>query len=179
MRLPFKLRRRQSYPWWFAAVAAFLGGLFLLLPTNLQTAELLLAVIGAAAAFFHFLYGQHNFNTERFVELFAQFNARFDDLNDDLNRIRDEHADTPLAPKDMQVLYDYFNLCGEEYLYFKAGFIDGSVWRSWLNGMSHFAAGERIQRVWASELKQDSYYGFSLDLLDLPPNNHMQRAGSP
>ena len=121
--------------------------------------------MGSIAAFFHFLYAQHKSNTDRFVALFKKFNSRFDTLNDDLNRIRELSPNTLLEPKDKQRLYDYFNLCAEEYLYFKSGYVDAEVWSSWLRGMAHFASSDAIRQIWDKELQQGSYYGFKLSLL--------------
>lgn len=121
---------------------------------------------GGIAAFFHFLYSQHNHNTARFIELFREFNARYDKLNDQLNKLVLQPLGAPrIDPEDLQTLYDYFNLCAEEYLYFRAGYIDSEVWHSWLKGMTYYAAVPEIRRVWQQELEQGSYYGFSLILL--------------
>jgi hypothetical protein len=64
--------------------------------------------------------------------------------------------------EDRQVLMDYFNLCAEEYLYFNAGYIDTSVWKSWMRGMKAYAAVPAIRGLWEKELQSGSYYGFSL-----------------
>ena len=125
----------------------------------------MVSLLGSIAAFFHFLYAQHNTNTEKFVGLFKDFNARFDSLNENLNRIRALPPNALNEPKDEQFLYDYFNLCAEEYLYFRAGYIDQEVWESWLRGMSYFASNDAIHSIWARELQQGAYYGFKLSLL--------------
>jgi hypothetical protein len=165
MPKPFRLATRNAYPWWFAGSAALAGAGFYLLPTDRQTPELLLSLLGGAAAFFHFLYSQHNANTERFVSLFTEFNTRYDKLNDHLNRITQLSTGSIVAPHDLQHLYDYFNLCAEEYLYFKSGYIDAEVWLSWSRGMAYFAGNSEVRRIWERELHQGSYYGFKLSLL--------------
>ncbi len=43
------------------------------------------------------------------------------------------------AAGDEKILYDYFNLCAEEFLFQEADYIDEKVWQSWLRGMAHFA----------------------------------------
>lgn len=165
MHTPFSLRRRSSYPWWFAATAATALIGFYLLPKSIQSSQLLLSAVGGIAAFFHFLYSQHSANTERFTKLFHDFNARYDGLNDRLNLIIRISDKGMIEQEDIQTLYDYFNLCGEEYLYFKSGFIDEEVWQSWIKGMNSFAANANIRRVWEREIEEGSYYGFSLALL--------------
>ena len=167
MRNAFTLIRRNGYPWWFAGTLALALVAFWLLPTNLQSKELLLSAVGGVAAFFHFLYSQHNHNTERFIELFREFNARYDTLNNTLNELVGLPSGAPIVkPEHVQAFFDYFNLCGEEYLYFRAGYVDAEVWRSWVKGMAYFGANAEIRRIWQLELEQGSYYGFTLRLLD-------------
>ena len=73
MRTPFTIRRRQSYPWWFGSAMLVAVTGFYLLPETRQTSELLPSLLGSIAAFIHFLYRQHNSNTDRFVALFNDF----------------------------------------------------------------------------------------------------------
>ena len=124
--------------------------------------ELLVAVIGAVAAFVYFLYDQHHKDTQMFVSLFEKFNARYDRLNEKLNAIVSRPADSPFLPAHRDTLYDYFNLCAEEYLYYEAGYIDEKVWQAWLRGMSYFAADKAVRRLWEKEIESGSYYGFKL-----------------
>ena len=168
MSLSFQLSKKQSYPWLFVGTISVAGlWFYYYLPETKQTPALLFSLLGSIATLFHFLYTQHNLNTDRFIKLFNEFNARFDDLNDDLNRIRLLPVDVLLIDtKDQQYLYDYFNLCAEEYLYFKSGYIDKEVWIYWCLGMGYFASNEAIRFVWTRELKQGSYYGFTLEPID-------------
>lgn len=166
MQVPFSLHRRNYYPWLFIGLLLVVNiSAFQLCPTN-RLPELLLSITGAIAAFTHFLYSQHNHNTERFIELFREFNVRYDHLNNDLNALLLNDDTALLSFKDRQLLYDYFNLCAEEYLYFKAGYIDANVWQAWLRGMGYFASNSEIRNLWENELKSGSYYGFTLSLID-------------
>ena len=169
MRSSFALVHRNGYPWWFLAALAAALFIFWCLPSEHQSKELLLSIVGGVAAFFHFIYSQHNHNTERFMELFREFNARYDELNDKLNELASSRVEPIVEQRQLQALYDYFNLCAEEYLYFRAGYIDSGVWRSWLSGMRYYAANPEIRRVWQRELDQGSYYGFQLTLLEASP----------
>ncbi|MDD4978225.1 MAG: hypothetical protein PHI29_06310 [Gallionella sp.] len=161
----FRLHHKSYFPKLFVGLLAFWIAMFWLYPTKLAP-ELFLSVTGAIAAFVHFLYTQHNHSTERFISLFGGFNARYDQLNCKLNSILLRENALLLTQGDKQTLYDYFNLCAEEYLYYKAGYIDGEVWKSWLQGMKHFCSDDEIRRLWQDELKSDSYYGFSISFLD-------------
>lgn len=49
-------------------------------------------------------------------------------MNKDMNRIREENEGVQLGQEDAATLYRYFNLCAEEYLYYKRGYIYPEVW---------------------------------------------------
>ena len=59
-------------------------------------------------------------------------------------------------------LNDYFNLCGEEYLFYRRGFIYPEVWGSWVRGMNIYFKDDRIQELWLEELRNESYYGLDV-----------------
>lgn len=128
--------------------------------------ELLVAAVGAAGAFVYFLYSQHHQDMQMFAGLFDKFNKRYDKLNEKLNVIISRPIDSPLISEHINTLYDYFNLCAEEHLFYEAGYIDERVWRAWLCGMKHFAADASVRRLWEQEIKSGSYYDFKLSLLD-------------
>jgi hypothetical protein len=94
-----------------------------------------------------------------FKELFKEFNERYDALNEELNRIL--LSEKKLDNKDKDILFNYFNLCGEEYLYYKEGYILPSVWKAWRNGMRIFFQDKKIKELWKEECKTDSYYGLT------------------
>jgi hypothetical protein len=79
-----------------------------------------------------------------------------------LNNIVDGPTEKPLDPEQLITLMDYFNLCGEEYLYYRQGFLFPEVWKAWYKGMRYFVANARIAAVWREEKKGDSYYGLPL-----------------
>lgn len=161
------LRNRPWYPWLFPALS--IGGLLIVWTwaSPDHRLEYSLSVLGLAAGLVGFLYAKHREDTRLFMELFQSFNSRYDTLNDDLNRIADSTSPEPLGPDDRNRLFDYFNLCAEEYLFYSAGYIDEQVWKAWTRGMAHFAADERIRHLWEEELRQESYYGFTLKELEL------------
>lgn len=114
---------------------------------------------------FFFVQKQRIEELRLFQEIFKEFNQRYDNLNNALNEICDKDEGSPISDKERQTLYDYFNLCGEEYFYHKQRHIYPEVWDSWINGMKYFYVKPRIQKVWDEELKQNSYYGFEKSLL--------------
>ncbi|HTV38964.1 MAG TPA: hypothetical protein VMF08_00200 [Candidatus Sulfotelmatobacter sp.] len=118
---------------------------------------------GIAAGVVVFAFGiqkQNLAETELFKKLFEQFNERYDAMNDDLNRIY-QNSETSLTEAEIKTLYKYFNLCGEEYMYYREGFICKQVWRAWKNGMKFFRKSPRIKKLWDDELCNDSYYGLN------------------
>lgn len=167
MRVYFRLGNRNLYPWLFLALAVGANtAVYLLLP-QAKALELYLPVTAAVAGFVHFLYSQHHQETQLFVNLFEKFNARYDSLNEELNAIVARPAEDRLTPEETKALFDYFNLCAEEYLFFKSGYIDQDVWRSWLAGMKYFAQNAAVRSLWESELSSASYYGFNLALFNV------------
>lgn len=133
--------------------------------TTLLPLELVIAVIGFFGGLTHFLYSQHYQNTDFFYGLFKDFNMRYDRLNKDLNEIQVRNREVPFSKDEEHTLYDYFNLCAEEYLFYKAGYIDKVVWSAWCRGMAEYASDPEIEKLWRKELATDSYYGFTLDVI--------------
>jgi hypothetical protein len=161
----FRLSNRRWYPWVFLLLCTF----FLLLASALGGGQLkiewVVSVLGGAGGLTTFLYSQHLQETRLFTELFQTFNRRYDQLNQHLNEIASCDG-TGLSTDSQQLLMDYFNLCAEEYLFFRSGYIDEDVWRSWTCGMRFYAKVPAIRAIWARELESGSYYGFSLRELE-------------
>ncbi len=158
----FNLRRRTKYPLLFVLgclVVAVIASFFLSGSERMSVTVSLLTAVGGLTAF---LYSNHSQQIQLFRELFREFNARYDALNANLIRIRTRPPGEKLQPSDLGVLSDYFNLCAEEYLYAAAGCLDARVWRAWQNGMRYFAEDPEILEFWLQELRQDSYYGFTI-----------------
>ena len=122
--------------------------------------------VGGVVSFVFAVQKQQIEDVRLFREIFKELNERYDKLNEKLNRIIAEPEETPLTPEQINDLYDYFNLCGEEYLYYKNGFIYPEVWQSWTNGMKFFRRNRRIKTLWDGELKSCSYYGLCFDQED-------------
>ena len=161
----FRLSNRRWYPWLFALLCVVLLAIAYQLAGKELKIEWVISALGAAGGLTTFFYTQHLQETRLFTELFQGFNKRYNDSNQRLNEIR-ETAIKGITDGDRQVLMDYFNLCAEEFLYFNAGYIDEDVWRSWARGMKFFAEAPAIRGMWEEELKEGSYYGFSLRELE-------------
>jgi len=153
------LHNRRWYPLIFSILCATAIGAWLGFPA-VHRQELLVSAIGGVAGFTYFLYRQHLDETKLFKELFAEFNYRYDALNDDLNAILFGSPEGLLSADEREHLFSYFNLCAEEYFFYRAGYIDRHVWASWYRGMKVFFKHPRIQALWEQDCKADSYYGF-------------------
>ena len=162
----FHLHRRTWYPWLFIGLTmvANASGYAILQPA--KPFELFILITGAIGGFVHFLYSQHHQETQLFATLFKDFNERYDKLNEKLNTIISRNSGALLSQENNKILYDYFNLCAEEYLYYSSGYIDHTVWISWIHGMKYFANDAEIRKLWETELSSSSYYDFKLSLLD-------------
>jgi hypothetical protein len=157
--MALRLHNRRWYPLIFLIGFAIAIAAWLSFPA-VHRPELLASAIGGVAGFTYFLYRQHLDEAKLFKQLFAEFNARYDALNDDLNMILFGPPEASLSADEREHLFSYFNLCAEEYLFYKAGYIDRRVWESWYRGMKVFFTHPHIQALWEQDCKADSYYGF-------------------
>ena len=121
-----------------------------------------ISILGSAAGFTYFLYAQHLAETRLFVDLFKDFNACYNEQNNELLMIQARAVGAPLSQQDKIKLCDYFNLCAEEFLFYEQQYIPKKVWKSWCNGMAQFAEVKEIREFWEQELMGESYYGFNL-----------------
>jgi len=122
------------------------------------TWQIRISLITGIISFAYFVQKHKLEELHLFTKLFKEFNERYDNLNEKLNRII--LSDSKLSPEDRDTLFNYFNLCGEEYLYYKEGYILPIVWKAWKNGMKIFFSNEKVKDLWYKERPTDSYYGF-------------------
>ena len=157
--MALRLHNRKLYPLvvFIGSAAVFVAWLDF---PAFHRSEILVSAIGVVAGFTYFLYRQHLDEAKLFKELFAEFNGRYDALNDGLNAILFGPHDGSLSADERERLFSYFNLCAEEYFFYKAGYIDQHVWESWYRGIKVFFKHPRIQDLWDLDCKADSYYGF-------------------
>ena len=118
-------------------------------------------VVGMFLSLIYFLQKQKLEELHLFRELFKEFNARYGCMNEQLARIVECEV-IEVSKTERDTIIDYFNLCGEEYLYFVRGYIDPTVWNAWENGMKAIFSVQRVQRVWETEKLNESYYGLPL-----------------
>ncbi len=126
--------------------------------------KILLTVIGGLISFIYFIQNQQIDEARLFKDLFVEFNRRYDALNGALNEIiKEEDVSVFLKDSEKIILYDYFNLCAEEYLFYCKGYIYPEVWEYWVKGMGIYFKNPRVRKEWLEEKKTASYYGLELN----------------
>lgn len=148
----------QHY-WWLLSLA-LIAAVSVLVARQEQVTTIA-TVIGGVFSLIYFMQKQKLEELRLFRELFKEFNMRYDSMNERLADIVTSQA-TDLSLAEQSTLIDYFNLCGEEYLYFCKGYIDPDVWRAWENGMKAVLLVPKVAALWQKEKKTGSYYGLPL-----------------
>jgi hypothetical protein len=117
--------------------------------------------VGAVTAFFGLLLAQRLKELEFFDRLFVRFTDKFSEVNQTIDAIvRAEDKSLALTQSERDDLFEYFNLCGEEYFYFRQGSVPDEVWVTWKVGMKAIFADARVIRLWDSDSGPSAYYGF-------------------
>ena len=146
--------------YWIIGITAF--GLALYFTGHVAMDDRL-PIIGAVTAgilgFCYFVQQQRLAETQLFKQLFTEFNARYDALN---NRLTAVARESTLSSEQRCLIIDYFNLCAEEYLFYREGFILLEVWQAWCRGMNQYLELEPFRKVWEEESATESYYGLTL-----------------
>lgn len=149
--------------WWLTILIGGAALAFALCFGDTNRIVLAGSVIAGSLSFCYFAQQQKLAETVLFKDLFTCFNRRYDRLNDRLADIGLDSAS--ISDAQRRLIVDYFNLCSEEYLFYKEGYILDEVWSSWCRGMLWYFEKESFQSVWEGEIKTGSYYGFSLPII--------------
>jgi hypothetical protein len=125
-------------------------------------------------------------------ELFTEFNQRYNGkINDRLENLifiefetdRDHqlHGQESLfeiwenlfksepskLPKSISIVYDYLNLCSEQYYWYKKGFIDENAWECWNQGMKSWHRNSFFIKSIVKKEKDEKANYYNQDFLDL------------
>jgi hypothetical protein len=149
--------RRNIWPWCVAASLVILI-IYLFVPAGYRSGTVLVSAVGSFWALAFYLRGRHAEDARFAKELLTEFNQRYDRLNNDLQSALWRSASFEEETK-LQFI-KYFNLCAEEWLFWKAGYIYDPVWKAWENGMKQYGRDPRVIALWKKEEGTDSYYGF-------------------
>ena len=114
---------------------------------------------GVALTTIYFVQKQKLEEMKLFKDLFTEFNKRYECQNEKLADIKTNKIS---GSDDInKVLDDYFNLCSEEYLFYKEGRIHNEAWGSWCRGMKEHLSNNVIKEYWEEAQKENSYYGLT------------------
>jgi hypothetical protein len=145
--------------WWIAICAAAIAGCLLVRFGGNAWVGLWGSVVAGVLGFCYFTQQQKLAETTLFHKIFTDFNARYDKLNGDLVALLSAGE---ISSEQRNLIVDYFNLCAEEYLFFRQGYIPRDVWRSWCRGMAWYLKRHPFKDVWNEEIQTESFYGLSL-----------------
>lgn len=146
--------------WWILFIVSII--ILLILFVRNESTSTVVTFVGAILSIIYFIQKQKLEEMRLFRELFKDFNSRYDKMHADIYRIIND-SNVDLSDDVRLKVIDYLNLCGEEYLYFKLGYIEPSVWEAWNNGMKIIVAKQPIQTIWRHEKLSGSYYNLPLD----------------
>lgn len=124
IRLKFYFFRNY---WWILTVLFICVCEVVVIIQSSYDFKLLATLLGTLLTLLYFLQKQRLEEMRLFREIFAECNERYDKMNELLNSIVDGPEDESLRTEERMLLNDYFNLCGEEYLYYTQGYIYPSV----------------------------------------------------
>jgi hypothetical protein len=150
-----------EHGWWICLLSAFVLGIAWFLKWNEDDWLRPLTVVGGLLSGAFVLQRQYLDELKLFHDLFKDFNNRYAELTDALlSIVQSEKVDNE---QDLRALIDYFNLCAEEYWWYRAGYVPHEVWRSWCLGMLQYIENAPIKGHWEQEVSHGSYYGLTLD----------------
>lgn len=147
---------------WLSSIAGAVLVLivYLLVSPEHRSGSVLLTVVAGIGALTFYLHRRHIEDARLVKELLADFNDRYDKMGTDLQFALSRNGD---FEKETQLKFvRYFNLCAEEWLFWRAGYIYDPVWEAWRNGMKQYSRDKRVMAIWDAEAKSESYYGFDL-----------------
>ena len=137
----------------------------------MSEAVIISSILGGCGLLITLFYNYKNTqlaNHKMQKELFTEFNKRYNELNDNLNLLGNsssEYFSDWFQDEDKikikASIYDFFNLCAEEYYWKKEGRIPKKVWNSWYKGMNDiYNRSQLIQQMWDDECKNDGYKSY-------------------
>ncbi len=154
--------------WFFSYWVACLGGIVILV-FLMQTSSIeksgLVTLIGIIISIAFFTQKQKLEELREFRVLFSGFNKQYHKLEPDLDKLCNLDENSKFTDEQRAVVIRYFNLCAEEFLFYKKGLIYREVWRAWRNGMDQYKNVHIIADVWALEYETSSYYDFKFPVV--------------
>ncbi|WP_405377499.1 hypothetical protein [Nonlabens sp. Asnod3-A02] len=138
----------------------------------------IIAVVAICLTYRHHKHSRKITNDKMQMELHTKFSDEFEELLPNLLVLIDSELpeNNPIYGEDQEAINTltirkYFNLCAEEFYWYKRGRIDQEVWNSWRNGMNDFySMSPLMQELWEDNSKNGGYKAYYLksptDLFD-------------
>lgn len=149
--------------WWIALILALLSIPIWYLSSPRPEWPALLAVLGGLLSGSLIVQKQNLDELKLVHDLFKDFNARYDKCNAELQRVASEGFSD--SDDKRALVVDYFNLCAEEYWWFKTGHLPEDIWQSWCRGMLWYLDKADFRDLWIKESTNNSYYGLTLEII--------------
>lgn len=123
-----------------------------------------ITLAGFILAVFAFLYQGHATRKQLALQNFANYTKRYEDIFLHLPEVVAD-ADFSLASitteevksNIMRYMRAYFDLCSEELVLYKRGYIDKATWHTWKSGMKAAFARESSRQIWAI-ISKETYF---------------------
>jgi hypothetical protein len=161
-----------AHYWWITPLLAIVSAVVVVQysrPDNVSGN--LIALCTVALGIIYFVQKQRADDLQLFERLFSQFNTRYAAMHERLQPVAS--GDVGDVGRDREVLDAYFNLCAEEYLFFRQGRILPTVWQAWCRGMLDYLKQDRFRAYWEREQCKGSHYGLTEKVIragaGLPP----------
>lgn len=140
-----------------------------------KKAEVYISVVAAILVLYFGLLKHQISNDEMFLKVFSDFNSRYtNDFSNFLNELR-TNVNRELTQKEVNLIIDYFNLCAEEYLWFKKGRLPKDVWNAWRTGILENLNIKQVHQIYLAEMETDNerkaYYGLEDEIQELAEKN--------
>jgi len=147
---------------------SFLGGFLK------ELAPLIISVTAIGLTYFYQRHTKKLANDKMMKELFTEFNIRYDKINNRLDKISKLSIVVWEAEKNenqKSLIYndviDFFNICAEEYYWYKERRLDAKIWNAWHKGMNDiFNRSKIIQKIWEEECENEGYKSYYISKKD-------------
>jgi hypothetical protein len=130
--------------------------------------NLFIGLLGSIATIYFGILKLKVENDILFKELFKTFNDRYNsNMNDIINNLKID-SERKLDKSERNIIIDYFNLCAEEYLWYKKKRIPTDVWTAWKSGILENLKIKQVAELYKEETSTDngkkSFYGLIEEL---------------
>jgi len=132
--------------------------------------EYVFTCVAGGSGIIYFLQKQKLEECKLFGDYFFRFNQEYlkqsQKLDQLFERTINEPAEFLLCPEDILTLHAYFDLCSEEFFFWKLGRIHVDAWTAWRTGIKYFLSSPRILKEFRSQMAEGSYYGLTEDIIN-------------